>query len=188
MLSTTIRRHCYPKIALALVVSILAGVIAPPGSVSAAALPGPWVALPTSVAPATNPLSLPLDMLNAENLSLPVEIAKALPANMMPPLAANGEPEGFLMNAEALQQQQTAFEPATLAEPISLSRVQSTYVVGGGVTGTLLSPLPSPTTRSRPSCPIRPFRPPSPTLLTPSWPLTLVTTPTSCATLSSPTA
>jgi hypothetical protein len=46
MLSTTFRRRCYPQIALALVVTILAGVIAPPGSVHAAALPGSQAALP----------------------------------------------------------------------------------------------------------------------------------------------
>ncbi len=144
MFSDKARSWVYPKIAIAIIVAILAGVSAPPGSASAAAMAayrpeavtyrqagGPMSAL--AGAGSSSLLSGELDPTNlAENMGLPPEVAQ-----MMPSLDANGEPVGFLMNAEALQQQ-TEFEPAALAEPISLSRVQSTYVAGGGVTGTVV--------------------------------------------------
>jgi uncharacterized repeat protein (TIGR01451 family) len=56
---------------------------------------------------------------------------------MVPSIGPDGEPVGFLLNADALQMDETQFEPDALADPISVSRVQSAYAAADAVTGTL---------------------------------------------------
>jgi len=46
---------------------------------------------------------------------------------LVPSLDKNGEPVGFLLNADALQMNQAGFAPPSLADPLSVSRAQSAY-------------------------------------------------------------
>jgi transglutaminase-like putative cysteine protease len=144
MFSTHIYRRIYFKVTIALVIAILTGVIAPPGSASAdamsifhpEAMTYRYADRPMSILPNIDPLSLVSDMLDVENLTENLNMSPEL-AEMVPSFDPDGKPVGFLMNPEAMQQQ-TQFEPSALAEPISLSRVQSTYVASGGVTDTVV--------------------------------------------------
>ncbi len=57
---------------------------------------------------------------------------------MVPEIGPDGEPVGFLLNADAFQMDETQFEPDVLADPISVSRVQSAYARTDAVSGTLV--------------------------------------------------
>lgn len=76
--------------------------------------------------------------------SSPVGVRPAAPAGMegmegaLPTIGEDGEPVGFLLNADAFQMDETDFEPPALADPISVSRVQSAYVRTDALSNTLV--------------------------------------------------
>jgi len=57
---------------------------------------------------------------------------------LVPTLNANGEPVGFLLNAEAFQASEEDFAPPSVANPLSVSRVQSAYTAGDAISNTLI--------------------------------------------------
>jgi len=58
--------------------------------------------------------------------------------SLVPTLDENGEPVGFLLNADAFQASEEDFAPPSVANPISVARVQSAYTAGNAVSNTLV--------------------------------------------------
>lgn len=59
-------------------------------------------------------------------------------AEMMPTIDLDGEPVGFLLNADALKMGEEDFDPPALANPMSISRMQSAYAATDAVSNTLV--------------------------------------------------
>jgi hypothetical protein len=57
---------------------------------------------------------------------------------MMPTIGKDGEPVGFSLNASAFEMNEEDFAPPAVANPISVSRVQSAYVRTDAVSDTLV--------------------------------------------------
>ncbi|MBN1873584.1 MAG: transglutaminase domain-containing protein, partial [Anaerolineae bacterium] len=65
--------------------------------------------------------------------SLPEEVV-----DVMPSIGPDGEPIGFLLNANAFQVAEEDFAPPIVMNPISISRVQSAYAASNAVSNTLI--------------------------------------------------
>jgi len=59
-------------------------------------------------------------------------------ADFMPSIGPDGEPVGFLLNADAFQMGEEDFTPPSVVNPISVSRMQSAYTAGDAVLNTLI--------------------------------------------------
>jgi hypothetical protein len=75
----------------------------------------------------------------------PVGVSPAVPeemkgemGGMMPTIGEDGEPVGFLLNADAFETNEKDFAPPAVANPISVSRVQSAYARADTVSSTLV--------------------------------------------------
>ncbi len=85
-----------------------------------------------------------LGLLNFDSSS-PAGVSPAMPeemkgeiGGMMPTIGEDGEPVGFLLNADAFEMSEEDFAPSTVANPISVSRVQSAYARTDAVSNTLV--------------------------------------------------
>ncbi|MCP4536503.1 MAG: hypothetical protein GY832_05095, partial [Chloroflexi bacterium] len=69
--------------------------------------------------------------------SVPEEMKNEM-GGMMPTIGEDGEPVGFLLNTDALEMTEEDFAPSAIANPISVSRVQSTYAATDAISNTLI--------------------------------------------------
>ncbi|MDY7075405.1 MAG: transglutaminase domain-containing protein [Chloroflexota bacterium] len=69
--------------------------------------------------------------------SVPEEMKNEM-GGIMPTIGEDGEPVGFLLNADAFEMSEEDFAPSTVADPISVSRMQSTYAATNAVSNTLV--------------------------------------------------
>jgi hypothetical protein len=75
------------------------------------------------------------------DLTSPVNARAAMPAGLegtLPSISPDGEPVGMLLNAAAFEEFEEDLAPPSLANPISVSRVQSAYTAAGALGNTVI--------------------------------------------------